>query len=157
MIRKIVTQLADEMKEQGKKWVYPRAFCYMSHIVGMIYLHIGHAQSITEVCDALNHNKWSLNTIRNSKAPWHNTLSNANRIRSPEIVKRLYYALVEFYQKAQPDFSEEENIFCPNDKSLSLFFPVQYTYFCPIAQETFHRLRKFCFAPPLHPVQRAHY
>ena len=104
MIRKIVTRLADEMKEQGKKWVYPRAFCYMSHIVSMIYLHIGHAQSITEVCDALNHNKWSLNTIRNAKAPRHNTLSNANRTRSPEIIKRLYYALIEFYQKAQPDF-----------------------------------------------------
>lgn len=104
MIKKVIRMLVEEAKKEGRRWVYPRVFSYFSHIVSMIYLHVGHAQSITEVCDALNYNRWSLNTIRNATAPRHNTLSNANRTRSPEIIKRLYYSLLGYYQRGIPNF-----------------------------------------------------
>ena len=75
----------------------------------MIFYHLMRIESINELCDTLNHHRGLLNTLRNAAAPRRNTLSYANRTRSSEIIKRLFYRVLEHYQKSMPDFFDKPN------------------------------------------------
>ena len=87
----------------------PRVFSYWSQIVSMIFYHLMRIESINELCDTLNHHRGLLNTLRNAIAPRRNTLSYANRTRSSEIIKRLFYGVLKHYQENMRDFFRSPN------------------------------------------------
>ena len=105
LLRKTLTEA---LKDHVRVTI-PRAFSYWSQIVSMIFYHLMRIESINELCDTLNHHRGLLNTLRNAIAPRRNTLSYANRTRSSEIIKRLFYGVLEHYQKYMPNFFLKPN------------------------------------------------
>ena len=105
LLRKTITEAIRDNVRVTK----PRVFSYWSQIVSMIFYHLMRIESINELCDTLNHHRGLLNTLRNAIAPRRNTLSYANRTRSSEIIKRLFYSVIEYYQNNMQDFFRNPN------------------------------------------------
>ena len=70
-----------------------RKFTPWSHVVSLIYAQMTHAVSLNDVCDGLRMNETMLTPIRGATAPAKNTLSHANRERSPLMAEALYWEM----------------------------------------------------------------
>jgi hypothetical protein len=68
-----------------------RSFSPWSHVVSMIFAQIAHSLSLNDVCDTLRHHAGALSTLRNALPPSRNGLSHANKVRSSEMAKDLFY------------------------------------------------------------------
>ncbi|MCW8966449.1 MAG: IS4 family transposase [Candidatus Pacearchaeota archaeon] len=88
-----------------------RTFSPWSHVVSMIFAHLTHALSLNDVCDTLQHHRSALATIRNSLPPSRNGLSHANKVRSSELAKDLFYETLGSLTSHFPKFGRMDTSF----------------------------------------------
>ena len=81
-----------------------RAILPWSHVVSLLYAQFTRALGLNDVCDALRANTSVLASIRGAKPPSKNGLSNANRTRSPEMFKDLFWTVLNHLQTSAPGF-----------------------------------------------------
>jgi hypothetical protein len=81
-----------------------RTFTPWSHVVTLLYAQLAHALSLNDVCDALSFVTGRLQAIRGAKAPSRNGFSHANRVRDPELARRLFWATLAHVQMLAPGF-----------------------------------------------------
>lgn len=81
-----------------------RTFSPWSHVVAMLHAHLTHAIGLNDVCDGMRNHQGPLSTIRGAKAPSRNGLSHANKTRSSEMAKDLFWAVLRHLESIQPGF-----------------------------------------------------
>lgn len=81
-----------------------RTFSPWSQVVAMIHAHLTHAIGLNDVCDGLRNHQGLLSTMRGAKAPSRNGLSHANKTRSSNMVKDLFWAVLRHLESIQPGF-----------------------------------------------------
>jgi hypothetical protein len=81
-----------------------RTFSPWSHVVSMIFAHLSHALSLNDVSDTLRHHAGALATVRNAQPPSRNGLSHANKVRSSEMAKDLFYETLHHLTGQYPQF-----------------------------------------------------
>jgi hypothetical protein len=88
-----------------------RSFSPWSHIVSMIFAQLSHALSLNDVCDTLRHHAGALSTLRNALPPSRNGLSHANKVRSSEMAKDLFYETLHNFSTTFPKFGRFDTPF----------------------------------------------
>jgi len=81
-----------------------RSFSPWSHVVSMVYAHLSRALSLNDVCDTLRIHSGVLSTIRHATPPSRNGLSHANKNRSAEMAKALFYEMLSRLTGMYPKF-----------------------------------------------------
>ena len=81
-----------------------RTFTPWSHVVSMLYAHLGHCLSLNDIADSLRLHEGYLKTIRQAVPPSRNGLSHANKIRSAEMAKDLFWSVLAHFRKISPQF-----------------------------------------------------
>ena len=94
----LVSKLAKEHK------VNSRSYSPWSHTVTMIHAHLTRAIGLNDVCDSLRNNQGKLMTIRGASPPSRNGLSHANRTRSADMAKDLFWNTLKHFESIQPSF-----------------------------------------------------
>jgi hypothetical protein len=72
-----------------------RTFSPWSHVVSLLYVQITHSLGLNDVCDALRLHSGPLSALRGATPPPKNTLSHTNRIRDPQMVEQLFWAVLK--------------------------------------------------------------
>jgi hypothetical protein len=93
-----VAKLARELK------IDSRGFSPWSHVVTLLYCQLVCSISLNDLCDSMRLNIGKLSLIRSASAPAKNTLSNANKQRDPELMKRLFWETFEHLMGINPFF-----------------------------------------------------
>jgi hypothetical protein len=88
-----------------------RSFSSWSHVVSMLFAHISHALSLNDICDTLRHHAGALSTLRNAQPPSRNGLSHANKVRSSEMAKDLFYETLHNFSTHFPKFGRLDTPF----------------------------------------------
>jgi hypothetical protein len=88
-----------------------RSYSAWSHVVAMIFAHLSHALSLNDICDTLLHHCGALSTLRNAQPPSRNGLSHANKVRSAEMAKTLFYATLNHLTGHFPKFGRFDGQF----------------------------------------------
>lgn len=88
-----------------------RSFSPWSHVVSMVFAQISHALSLNDVCDTLRHHSGALSTLRNALYPSRNGLSHANKVRSSEMAKDLFYETLSTFSTNFPQFGRFDTPF----------------------------------------------
>jgi hypothetical protein len=88
-----------------------RSFSPWSHVVSMIFAHLAHALSLNDVSDTLRHHAGALATVRNAQPPSRNGLSHANKVRSAEMAKELFYETLHHLTGHFPKFGRMDESF----------------------------------------------
>jgi len=78
-----------------KHRVAARGITAWSHTVSMLYAQFTRAIGLNDVVDALRANRAMISSIRGAEPPSRNGLSHANRTRSPEMAKELFWKMME--------------------------------------------------------------
>lgn len=81
-----------------------RVFTPWSHVVSMLFAQLSHALSLNDVCDTLRNHASALATIRHAVPPSRNGLSHANKVRSSEMAKGLFYEVLGTLHGSFPKF-----------------------------------------------------
>jgi Domain of unknown function (DUF4372) len=74
---------------------HARTFSSWSHVVSLLYAQITHSLGLNDVCDALRLHSGPLSALRGATPPPKNTLSHTNRIRDPQMVEQLFWAVLK--------------------------------------------------------------
>src|SRR5215469_10369244 len=90
-----------------------RTFSPWSHLVSMIFAHLTHALSLNDVCDALRLHSGALSTIRGATPPSRNGLSHANKVRSADFAKDVFYEVLGRLTSQYPKFGRTDVSFKP--------------------------------------------
>lgn len=88
-----------------------RSYSPWSHVVSMMFAHLSHALSLNDVCDTLRFHSSALLTLRNATPPSRNGLSHANKVRSSEMAKDLFYETLSHLSKSFPKFGRFDSQF----------------------------------------------
>jgi hypothetical protein len=88
-----------------------RTFSSWSHVVAMIFAHLSHALSLNDVCDTLRFHSGALSTLRGAVPPSRNGLSHANKIRSSEMARELFYEVLGHFSSHFPRFGRFDGSF----------------------------------------------
>ena len=88
-----------------------RSFSPWSHVVAMVFAHLSHALSLNDICDTLRHHCGVLSTLRNALFPSRNGLSHANKVRSSEMAKDLFYETLSHCSTHFPRFGRFDTSF----------------------------------------------
>ena len=88
-----------------------RTFSPWSHVVSMIFAQLSHALSLNDICDSLRHHAGALATVRNAQPPSRNGLSHANKVRSAEMAKKLFYETLHHFTGHFPRFGRMDASF----------------------------------------------
>lgn len=88
-----------------------RTFSPWSHVVAMVFSQLSHALSLNDVCDTLHHHQGALATVRNACPPSRNGLSHANKVRSSEMAKDLFYTTRDHLTGNFPRFGRFDTSF----------------------------------------------
>jgi hypothetical protein len=88
-----------------------RSYSPWSHVVSMLFAHIAHALSLNDVSDTLRHHAGALATVRNAQPPSRNGLSHANKVRSAEMAKDLFYETLHHLTGHFPKFGRMDASF----------------------------------------------
>ena len=88
----------------GEHGVKSRSFSPWSQVVAMIHAHLTHAMGLNDVCDGLRNHQGVLSAIRGAKSPSRNGLSHANKTRSSEMAKDLFWVVFRHLESIQPGF-----------------------------------------------------
>jgi hypothetical protein len=83
-----------------------RKFSENSHVLSLLYTHLGRTDSLNETCDALRVHEAEFMRTRGATAPARNTFSNANRTRDPAMAEALYWRMLKRLQEECPGFTE---------------------------------------------------
>jgi Transposase DDE domain/Domain of unknown function (DUF4372) len=103
---------------------YCKRFKTYEHLVTMLYAIFNQCTSIREVTTGLL--AWD-QRIHHLGMQWHprrSTLADANERRKPEVFEKIYYKLLQRYQKFLPDSpkgSGKKNLYIFDSTSISLF------------------------------------
>lgn len=81
-----------------------RTFSPWSHVVSMLYAHLGHCLSLNDVADGLRLHEGYLKTIRQAVPPSRNGLSHANKVRSSDMAEDLFWSVLGHLRSANPRF-----------------------------------------------------
>ncbi len=73
-------------------------------MVAFLYAQLAHSIGLNNVCDGLRMHRGKLGAIRGATPPARSTLSNANRVRSAQMTKELFWALLSHLQTLSPFF-----------------------------------------------------
>lgn len=95
-----VSRIARELGEERKA----RTFSAWSHVVALLYAQLCHSISLADVCDALALRVSRLSLLRGATPPARNTLSHANRERSPKLMERLFWETQRHLERMAPRF-----------------------------------------------------
>ncbi|OVE78047.1 IS4 family transposase, partial [bacterium F16] len=96
----LVTKLARKHEVDKQS----RTFTPWSHVVSMIYAHLGHCLSLNDVADGLRLHGGYLKTIRQAVPPSRNGLSHANKIRNADMAEELFWSVLGNFQSVNPRF-----------------------------------------------------
>ena len=88
-----------------------RTFSPWSHVVSMIFAHLSHALSLNDVSDTMRHHAAALATARNAQPPSRNGLSHANKVRSAEMAKELFFETLHHLTGHFPKFGRMDSSF----------------------------------------------
>jgi hypothetical protein len=88
-----------------------RSYSAWSHVVAMVFAHLSHALSLNDICDTLQHHSGALSTLRNAQPPSRNGLSHANKVRSSEMAKQLFYETLNHLTDHFPRFGRFDGQF----------------------------------------------
>ena len=77
-----------------------RTFSPWSHVVALLYAQLAHATGLNNVCDVLRLHKGTLGAT----PPARNTLSHANKIRSPQMAEDLFWPMLDHLKTIRPSF-----------------------------------------------------
>lgn len=83
-----------------------RTYTPWSHVVSLLHAQVTHAIGLNDVCDSLQMNRYALATIRGAMPPSRNNLSHANKIRSSEMAKDLYWEMMDHLMQQTPRFAK---------------------------------------------------
>jgi hypothetical protein len=97
-----VPQIAREVGLEKKC----RTFSPWSQVCAMVYAQLAHAQSLNDLCDALDLEASALRAIRGATTPSRNGLSHANRERSADLAEKLYWKVHAHLQAEHPGFGQ---------------------------------------------------
>lgn len=103
----LVSKAVNRVREQHGIKVCTRTFSVWSQVVSLMFCHLAHCLSLNDICDALGFHCGLLNRARNATAPCRNTLSHANRTRSSEIIKAIYWDVLKHYQQSCTPFFQK--------------------------------------------------
>ena len=81
-----------------------RTFSPWSHVVSLLYAQLAHSGGLNNVCDELRLHKGKLGAIRGATPPCRNTLSNANKGRSADMAKELFWSVFDHLKTLSPSF-----------------------------------------------------
>jgi len=93
-----VPKLARELR------IDSRGYSPWSHVVTLLYCQLVCSIGLNDLCDSLRLNLGKLSLIRGATAPAKNTLSNANKQRDPELMKRLFWSTFEHLMQINRHF-----------------------------------------------------
>jgi hypothetical protein len=96
-----VSKIARETGVEDKA----RAFSPWSHTVSLLHAQLTHCIGLNDLCDCLQLHAGPLSTLRGATAPSRNGLSHANRERSPEMAKKLFWRTLERLTQQTPGFA----------------------------------------------------
>ncbi|RMG27877.1 MAG: IS4 family transposase [Methanobacteriota archaeon] len=96
----LVPQLARKYGVHKKS----RTFTPWSHVVSMLYAHLGHCLSLNDVVDGLRLHSGYLKAIRHAVAPSRNGLSYANMNRDADMAEELFWSVLEHLKQLNPRF-----------------------------------------------------
>jgi hypothetical protein len=88
-----------------------RTFSPWSHVVSMLFAHLTHALSLNDICDTLKLHSGALLTVRGATPPSRNGLSHANKTRSADLAKDLFYELRDRFTSIFPKFGRTDTSF----------------------------------------------
>jgi hypothetical protein len=103
----LVSKLARKHEVDKKS----RSFSPWSHVVSMIFAQLSHALSLNDVSDTMRHHAGALATARNAQPPSRNGLSHANKVRSSEMAKDLFYETLQHLNGHFPKFGRMDASF----------------------------------------------
>ena len=81
-----------------------RSFGVWSHVVAMLQAQLSHALSLNDVCDGLQNWRTPLRAVRGATPPSRNALSHANKVRTSELARRVFWGTLEHLQSQWPGF-----------------------------------------------------
>jgi len=96
----LIPELAREYKIDARK------FSAGSHVLSLVFTHLGRTDSLNETCDALRVHQAEFLRTRGATPPARNTLSNANRTRDPAMAEALYWRTLGHLQEVCPSFTQ---------------------------------------------------
>ena len=88
----LIPELAREYKIDARK------FSAGSHVLSLVFTHLGRTDSLNETCDALRVHEAEFLRTRGATPPARNTFSNANRTRDPAMAEALYWRTLKHLQ-----------------------------------------------------------
>lgn len=98
--RRMIPQLAQEYEIDARK------FSATSHVLSLLFTHLGRTESLNETCDALRVHDAEFLRTRGATPPARNTFSNANRTRDPAMAEALYWRMLKHLQTVSPGFTQ---------------------------------------------------
>ena len=96
----LVTKLA-RAHGVDEQW---RTFSPFSHVVSLLYAQLAHSSGLNNVCDGLTLHKGKLGAIRGATPPARNTFSTANRERTSDMAKELFWSVFDHLKTLNPSF-----------------------------------------------------
>lgn len=96
----MIPELTREYKIDARK------FSGNSHVLSLLYTHLGRTDSLNETCDALRVHGAEFLRTRGATPPARNTFSNANRTRDPAMAEALYWRMLHYLGELSPSFTE---------------------------------------------------
>jgi len=81
-----------------------RSYSPWSHVVSLIYAQLSHALSLNDICDSQRNHSGALSSIRGATAPSRNGLSNANKVRNPQMAEELFWEVLKQKCSDHPNF-----------------------------------------------------
>ena len=74
-----------------------RTFTRWSHVVSMLYAHLGHCLSLDDVADVPRLHSGYLKSIRQAVPPSRNGLSHANLVRNADMAEELFWSTLDHF------------------------------------------------------------
>lgn len=97
----LVTKLANKHGVAARS----RSYSPWSHLVSLIYAQLSHALSLNDICDSQRNHSGALSAIRGATAPSRNGLSNANKVRNPQMAEELFWTILKQMATDHPKFT----------------------------------------------------
>lgn len=109
VVEKIPSYLVSKLATKFGIDKQSRTFSPWSHVVSMLYAQVAHSFGLNDVSDTLSHHSGALATLRGATPPSRNGLSHANKVRSADMAKELFWSTLSELQREHPKFGMGRN------------------------------------------------
>lgn len=102
---------------------YYKSFKTYDHLVTMLYATLNHCNSLREVTTGLLAWEQRIQHLGIQSHPRRSTISDANKVRQPEVFEKIYLSLLQKYKEVLPDSrkkSRKNNLYIFDSTSISL-------------------------------------